>query len=552
MQRLIFMLSLLIASCQLSALVAAHVDRTQVALGESLTLTVDTPSSSSQPDLTALDNDFQVYGTSTSSSTSIMNGKMSSQHQTIITLMPKHIGSITIPALTVSNQKTQPINITVTKPSASNLGGSKSAAFLRASVSSSSAYVNSPVIYTLKLYYAQQIQGGNLLPAKKTGVDVKPYGQQQTYTAMVNNKSYQVIEQHYLLSVDHAGTINIPGITFTGSLVADSQNSFFDFPSSKPLSIVSNPVTVHVMPIPANINRDQWLPAQSVHLQSQWTPQTTQLTVGQPITRTVTLTATGISASNLPDVTFPVPNNVNAYPDQSTTSEQIIDGKLIAKKVFKIAYVPTVAGKVTFPDSKVTWWNITTKHAEQADLPAMHYPVLPGTLSSQAPVLTPPNLSTAPTAATPKTIIINKGANPIWQWLTYLLAILFIITLILLLRKKHHSPQPTLAVTASDHVKVLLKRVHRACQQNEAKEIQQTLIDWAQAHWNDKTLLSLGEIAKHISDEAVTQQLAALEKAIYTQSEYQNGNDLWERLNVFLAKHKTTSNQQDLKPLYPE
>lgn len=548
MKRIIFILSLLAVCCQLSALVGAHVDRTQIALGESLTLTIDTPSSASQPDLTVLDNDFQVYGTSTSSSTSIINGSISSKHQTIVTLMPKHIGSFTIPALSIGNQKTQPIKISVTKPSANNIGGNQSAAFLRASVSNATAYINSPVIFTLKLYYAQQIQGGNLLPTKKSGVDVKPYGKEKTYTAMVNNKSYQVIEQHYLLSVDHAGKIAIPGITFTGSMVANNQNGFFGLPSSKPLSIVSNPVTLHVMPIPANINPDVWLPAETVTLQSQWAPQTNQLTVGQPITRIVTLTATGISASNLPDLNFPVPNNVNAYPDQSTTSEKIDNGKLIAKKIFKIAYVPTAIGKVTFPDNKVTWWNIITKQAEKSDLPAMHYPVLPGKLSPQSPVMTQPNLTTRP-----KTIVINTGTNPIWQWLTYLLAALLVIAIILLILKKRNSATFVSSNPLNnDHSKVLLKRVQRACQQNDAREIQQTLIDWAQAHWKDTTLLSLGEIAKHVSDVAATLQLTRLEKSIYTQADYQTGEALWESLHLFLASEVKVSIKEDLKPLYPE
>lgn len=552
MKRILFILSLLLACCQLSALVAAHVDRTQVSLGESLVLTIDTPSSASQPDLTVLDNDFHIYGSSTSSSTSIINGKMSSKHQTIITLMPKHIGTLTIPALSIGKEKTQAIKILVTKPTANNIGGNKSAAFLRASVSNTTAYIDSPVIFTLKLYYAQQIQGGNLLPTKKAGVDVKPYGKEQTYSAMINNKSYQVIEQHYLLSVDHAGKIEIPGITFTGSMVANNQNGFFGLPSSKPLSIVSNPVTLHVMPIPSKISPALWLPAENVTLHTQWAPQTNQLTVGQPITRTVTLTATGISASNLPDLNFPIPNNVNAYPDQSTTSQQIVNGKLIAKKIFKIAYVPTTVGKVTFPNSKVTWWNINTKQAEKADIPMVSYPVLPGSLSAQPPVIKQPSLAVTPAA--PKTIVINKGTNPIWQWLTFLLAGLLIVLIILLLLKKSHriNHKKNSSVPSNDHSKVLLKRVRRACEQNHPKEIQQTIIDWAGAHWRDKTLLSLGEVAKKSKDEIVTQQLAELEKAIYTEVEYQTGIQLWECLNIFLASEKKTNTKGDLSPLYPE
>lgn len=553
MKKIVLLFLLLVTACQLAALVAAHVDRTQIAMGESFALTIDTPNSSTQPDITPLDNDFQVYGTSTKSSTSIINGSVSSQHQTVITLMPKHLGTLTIPALTVGKEKTQPIQIKVTKPTATNLGGEKSNVFLRASVSRRSAYVNSPVIYTLKLYFAQSIQGGNLIPSHKAGVEVKPYGKEQRYSAVVNNKSYQVLEQHYLLSVDHAGNIEIPGITFTGSAIVNNSNDMFSFPASKPISIISNAVDLHILPIPAHINPEQWLPAESVTVKTTWSPQTKQLTVGQPITRTVTLTAIGISANSLPDLNFPVPDNVNAYPDQATTSEQIINGKLVAKKIFKIAYVPTAAGKVHFPDNKITWWDLKHQQAASADIPAVSYPVLQGKLALQTPIV-PNKASLHNQQSNPvKTVIINKSANSVWQWLTYIFGGLLLLTLLIIILKKRAKPmRVTETINKDNRANVLLKRVKQACQQNQAKEIQEALLTWAQAYWHDKNLLSLGELNKKVDDEKFSMQVATLEKAIYTQAAYQAGEQLWNALQAYLTTNNEKNKSEDLRPLYPE
>ncbi|MEO5794033.1 MAG: BatD family protein, partial [Rhodoferax sp.] len=99
------MLAILAILCALGAPLAAHaavqavLDRQVVGPGESITLSIvsDAADDGVQPDLTPLAPYFQVLDRSTSSATSITNGRRSSQMRWDIRLQPKQAGHLEIP-----------------------------------------------------------------------------------------------------------------------------------------------------------------------------------------------------------------------------------------------------------------------------------------------------------------------------------------------------------------------------------------------------------------------------------------------------------------------
>lgn len=116
--KLVSILLLLIAGLNISyANVTASVDNTHLEYGETFELILHLDDFDTQPDLDVLDKDFTVYNTSTSSKTTVINGKSSSQFEMIVTLMPNRSGNLTIPAIEVGNQSTKPISIKVDKNS---------------------------------------------------------------------------------------------------------------------------------------------------------------------------------------------------------------------------------------------------------------------------------------------------------------------------------------------------------------------------------------------------------------------------------------------------
>ena len=90
----LLMLSLLaMFSSNVAADVHATLDRTTIAAGDTVTLTIEAEgqhSQGAQPDLSPLRKDFTILGTSTSQQMQIINGRMSSSASLRVELEPKH------------------------------------------------------------------------------------------------------------------------------------------------------------------------------------------------------------------------------------------------------------------------------------------------------------------------------------------------------------------------------------------------------------------------------------------------------------------------------
>ena len=97
-------LSVLLAmlSTSLWAGVSATLDRSTIAAGDTVTLTIEAEgqhTQGAQPDLSPLRKDFDILGTSTSQQMQIINGRMSSSASLRVELEPKRGGTLEIPAL---------------------------------------------------------------------------------------------------------------------------------------------------------------------------------------------------------------------------------------------------------------------------------------------------------------------------------------------------------------------------------------------------------------------------------------------------------------------
>lgn len=143
------------------ATVPASVDHSTLSLGQSLTLTIQLPSFSDRPNIDVLKNNFDVYGSSTSSQTNIINGHISSQSTQTVNLVPKYPGQQLIPAIKVGSDTTAPIQIEVLPPSKEEIALKNKEVNLEASIASQSSYVGVPVVYSVKLYYSVPIANLN-------------------------------------------------------------------------------------------------------------------------------------------------------------------------------------------------------------------------------------------------------------------------------------------------------------------------------------------------------------------------------------------------------
>ena len=95
--------------------VEVSVDRTEVARGETLTLTIRVyqQQQNIQLDLSPITESFDILSTRTSSQIRSINNRVESWVDYIVTLFPTREGSLQVPSLNIAGETSQPIDITV-------------------------------------------------------------------------------------------------------------------------------------------------------------------------------------------------------------------------------------------------------------------------------------------------------------------------------------------------------------------------------------------------------------------------------------------------------
>src|SRR5690606_12529416 len=361
------------ASLAAHAQTRAWIDRDSVALGETLTLNVETDDSGAgAPDWSPLDGDFIVSGNSSSRQVEIVNGKRSARLLFGVALQPPREGLLTIPALQVGKQRTQPIQLTVTEAAPPARAGAD--AFIEAQLDDEDPYVQQAVGYTLRLYYAMPLVSGQLDQDAPDGASLQRVGSDLQYTRLVGGKRYTVVERRFLLVPERSGPMTIPGARFSGR----SAGGFFDDMfggGTRELSANGAPRFITVRPVPAKASQP-WLPLRGLGLRYLATPQ--QVRAGEAATVTIEARADGATASQLPEVELPAVDGAQVFAEPAQTAGTCANGRPQVTVTRKFSIVPSRAGALRIPGPRIAWWDVRAGAARTASLPDVQLQVAPG------------------------------------------------------------------------------------------------------------------------------------------------------------------------------
>lgn len=416
---------------------SATVDKNPVLADESITLSVVAVGDTSRDafDPTPLNADFIVGRTSVSSQTKMIN--FDTTHTTVWTtaLIPRKPGRFIIPAFTIEGKSSAPINMMVLPVTARQAAQGRDV-YVTTSIDTKETFLQQQIRYTVKLLLARDLQRGSLSAPTLENGEIRQIGKDAEYNDIVDGKRYRVIERTFAVIPQKSGTFTIQGPVFEGEVVQDRQQSFGFFSRSKTISRVGPPQEITVKPIPQNYS-GTWLPSDYVELHEEWQPTDDQFTVGEPITRTLTLTAVGVDEAQLPEINSQYPQSVKVYPNQANTTTIEKDNTLIAQRTETIAIIPSQAGKITFAEVKVPWFNIVSGQVEYATLPEHSVTVLPSKMDASSANMPSPQIPTQTdviSAPAPK-VELNAATpqasvnSPWWSWSSWVLLFLWLITL---------------------------------------------------------------------------------------------------------------------------
>jgi hypothetical protein len=358
----------------------------------------------------------------------------------------------------------------------------------------------------------------------------------------------------------HSGTLTFKPILFEGRVPTGRSNSLFDqFMQSGTLKRMrSKSISVKIKPRPANIAADDWLPAEKLTLEEEWSEDISQLRTGEPVTRTLTIKAEGLTAEQLSDPELPEINGVKQYPDKAVTENQHKRDGITGSRQIKVAMIPTQPGRYTIPAISIPWWNTRTGKQEFAQLPETEIEATG--MTATAPLQPPAELQQpiAPasgqqpaaggrSSATDETII-NPGY---WPWVSLVLAIGWITTTVLFFRNGRSASAPAKPEPLPP-ILPLARAVEKACAKADARKTKDALLEWAAVRWPGHGVTSLADIAS-VSSPELRAQINALSSALYSAHDDQwDPGALRSAFQAFIAqKHKAGKTRESvLEPLY--
>ncbi|MGB5305501.1 MAG: BatD family protein [Gammaproteobacteria bacterium] len=576
--------------------VRAQLDRNTVFEGDPVILIIESDGQhSGEPDLAPLNRDFKVLGNSTSTRVSIINGRRSDKTSWTVQLEPRHKGKLTIPPVRVGSEQTRALELEVTAIPEHVADRQSRHVFIEVEVDTDgeSQYVQQQIPYTIRLYYDENVLSGELEGPQPESAVVEQLGADKHYEVTRNGRLYNVIERHYAIAPEKSGQLQIPPASFRGQVASARsasapgarQGSFMErflrntpfandpFFSAAPFSTAGQPVrirskaiTVDILPRPASAG-NTWLPAEQLTLHDSWADTPPELRAGEPVTRTLTLQAKGLTGAQLSGLQLEQPAHTRLYPESPVTESRTDGDQVYGISTQNFTYIPAQAGTLTIPAVKLDWWNTSTNQAASTRLPQWEVEVKPGVGGTQT---RPPGIAAdsmrAATAEQPPPDTQTPPVNRLEQrerfeyWPLAGAALLVLALVLSAVKWRRHTqpvtPAASPVIPAAQNTRAMLKKLlpqlEHACSTNDAKAAAHVLLELGRARWPNDPPRSLGALATRLGQG--NEQIAALNRALYAADTAKwNGTGLCIALKGAWQPKPADKKpvKESLKPLYP-
>lgn len=529
-----------------------QIEPSHVQLNETfrLILTTDHLQSRQLPDFMPLQHDFTILGTEQNRSYTIINGQTTSLSQWIILLRAKKAGKLSIPAIKIGPEQTEPgyIDVSINDTSTTSFNDTNSLTdnvMLKATLSEEHPYINQQVLYTVRLFNNKRLLNAEYHPPTVEEALMIPLGNGRHYETQYKGQTYGVEEQQYAIFPQKSGLLKINSPSFTAAI-------YDDIP--KQLNLKTKVSTLSVRQVPADFPSKNWLPAKKVILLESYDFLHKSLKEGDTLTRTITLQAVAMPAQLIPSLKFKATDEVGIYPESPEEKNEIRFNELVGTSTIKLTYLLNKSGKITLPAIQVPWFNTTTGKTEIAKLKSHTLTVKPG---KQATTTSPPSKTTfSPKTDTSASLTTNKiqeiPHNTWWGLVIgFIAAWVFILVFWLARRARLFNP--------NNAEKKAIKQVQIACKKNNPSLARNALIHWAKLHWPEANILNFQDIAKFTHSTTLKNHLQSLSEALYNpnhQTHWQ-GAGLLRNFEAYLLQIKQSSKpykkeqRSDLPPINP-
>ncbi len=297
--------------------------------------------------------------------------------------------------------------------------------------------------------------------------------------------------------------------------------------------------------------------------------------IGQPLTRQLRITAVGLSASQLPDLSAALllPPGVQAHASPPMLDDTSEGGHITGIRTQDIAFVADRAGHHLLPALRVAWWDAENKRSREAVLDAIDFEVVAtaasappaatlaaaaatsaataaATAATTAAAVNPTTTRVAASASTADAQPIGTAAidlapdarsplaSPLpspspspWFWTSLAVAALWLGTAggwawshrrrrwagghaATATATRRNESAASVATTSAARETAARRQFQNACQRHAAIDARGALLDWAHAAMANPPI-GLNALARRLARPAATPLLHALDRACF-------------------------------------
>ena len=309
---------------------------------------------------------------------------------------------------------------------------------LSISLSSSEPYVGQRITLDISLKHRYPITNETINLPDFAGFDVLPvYEQRRTIEEAVSDdeendnekvngkaksSASRVIAWRYFLFPQRSGAISIGTVNWQGTMIRSrTQRGEFSLNETAP-----------DLQVKLSASDDAWwLPASGVRLDDAWSIDPKELTAGDEVIRTITLSAQDVLANHLP-VIEPLPSRaISSTLVRQSREHKLIGEVLNATASFEFRMTAQSPIPVFLDTVRVPWWDTTSDEAQEAIIPARRINV---GLPDRADLLSDVALAEQPLARIMLSLQSSGRRWSSWHWALGLLSILGAVVLLRELR----------------------------------------------------------------------------------------------------------------------
>lgn len=232
------------------------------------------------------------------------------------------------------------------------------------------AYIGERIIVEIVLRHRHVIADEVIELPDFTDLDVlTEYEQRRTIeesehkitTSEQSSENWRVISWRFHVFAKHSGTLHIDPIIWSGMAIRSrTQRAVF--------SKTSQAITLQINP--AQQENHWWLPASDVSLEDSWSEDVRNLSAGDQVLRTITLSARDVLASQLPDVT-PLESRALSSTLIDQKRSQTLQGEhIISSATYTFRMVAQSPIPVFLDTVRVPWYDTSSSENREAIIPA--------------------------------------------------------------------------------------------------------------------------------------------------------------------------------------